>query len=315
MKIAFVGKGGSGKTTLAGIFARVLGQMGIPVLAVDADINQHLLLALSGDTKITPPPPLGIEIDRIKKYLAGTNARIQKYTEMIKTTPPGKGSVLMRINEENPLYEYFVKQVGDIRFMATGGFTDEDLGVKCYHSKTGAVELLLNHIVDSTDEFMLVDMTAGADAFASGLFTRFDATFVVVEPTQKSLSVFLQYQKHAEPFGLAVYAIGNKVNDKDDEAYLYHHLGSSLVGIFQFSPFVRAQEKGVFSSINELEVPNRKTIETLIALANSQKKDWAKYQSDAVYFHKKNAESWANAAMGIDLANQIDPDFHYPPPL
>ena len=29
----------------------------------------------------------------------------------------------------------------------------------------------------------MVDMTAGADSFASGLFTRFDLTFLVCEPT------------------------------------------------------------------------------------------------------------------------------------
>ena len=38
----------------------------------------------------------------------------------------------------------------------------------CYHSKVGAVELLLNHLVDGPGEYVVVDMTAGADSFASG---------------------------------------------------------------------------------------------------------------------------------------------------
>ncbi len=42
MKIAFVGKGGSGKTTLSSLFIRHLAAAGAPVVAVDADINQHL---------------------------------------------------------------------------------------------------------------------------------------------------------------------------------------------------------------------------------------------------------------------------------
>jgi CO dehydrogenase maturation factor len=42
MKIAFVGKGGSGKTTLSSLFVRHLAVSGSPVVAVDADVNQHL---------------------------------------------------------------------------------------------------------------------------------------------------------------------------------------------------------------------------------------------------------------------------------
>ena len=36
MKIAFAGKGGSGKTTLSSLFARHLAGQGLPVVAIDA---------------------------------------------------------------------------------------------------------------------------------------------------------------------------------------------------------------------------------------------------------------------------------------
>ena len=42
MRVAFVGKGGSGKTTLSSLLVRHLAGEGLPVIAVDADINQHL---------------------------------------------------------------------------------------------------------------------------------------------------------------------------------------------------------------------------------------------------------------------------------
>jgi CO dehydrogenase maturation factor len=46
MKIALAGKGGSGKTTLAGLLARDLARRGHPVWAIDADTNPNLALTL-----------------------------------------------------------------------------------------------------------------------------------------------------------------------------------------------------------------------------------------------------------------------------
>ena len=46
MKIAVSGKGGSGKTTIAGLLARHFAHEGRPVLAIDGDSNPNLGLAL-----------------------------------------------------------------------------------------------------------------------------------------------------------------------------------------------------------------------------------------------------------------------------
>lgn len=42
MRVAIAGKGGTGKTTVAGTLARVLARMGRPVLAIDADSTPNL---------------------------------------------------------------------------------------------------------------------------------------------------------------------------------------------------------------------------------------------------------------------------------
>ena len=46
MKVAVVGKGGSGKTTTSGILARVLARRGLDVVALDCDSNPNLGISL-----------------------------------------------------------------------------------------------------------------------------------------------------------------------------------------------------------------------------------------------------------------------------
>jgi CO dehydrogenase maturation factor len=312
VKIAFVGKGGSGKTTLAALMISHLAAAGRPVLAIDADINQHLAVALGAtEAEAATLPALGEHLSLIKDHLRGTNPRIRSAASMIKTTPPGAGSRLLRVEEDNPIYAACVRPVGphDVRLAVTGPFSDDDLGVACYHSKVGAAELLLNHLVDGPGEYVVVDMTAGADSFASGLFTRFDITFVVCEPTLRSVGVHRQYVEHAAGFGVEIAAVGNKVADADDLAFLRAQLGDTLLTSVSRSDHVRAAERGDVRPIDQLEPGNRAALDTLRARVDATPKDWARYQRQAVEFHLRNATSWGNQRTGEDLATQVDPDF------
>ena len=60
MKTAVAGKGGSGKTTIAGTLARTLAQGAHQVLAIDADPNPNLAVSLGVDpdaaARIRPVP-------------------------------------------------------------------------------------------------------------------------------------------------------------------------------------------------------------------------------------------------------------------
>lgn len=309
-RVAFVGKGGSGKTTLASLFSRYLGTQKSAVLAIDADINQHLGEALGLTSEESAlVPALGLEIERIKAYLRGTNQRIASASAMIKTTPPGRGSRLVSIKESNPLYNYFGRDVDGVKLLATGPFSEEDLGLKCYHSKVGAVELLLNHCVDGQDEYIVVDMTAGADSFASGLFTRFDLTCIVVEPTLRALGVYEQYKAYAQGYGVRLCVIGNKVENEDDLAFLREHTGADLLTWIGRSTYVRAMEKGHIQPLSHLEEEHLRALATIKAIADTCEKDWTTFYQQAVAFHRKNALSWANAQTGADLTLQIDPEF------
>ncbi|MCX5036364.1 ATP-binding protein [Streptomyces sp. ARC32] len=316
MKIAFVGKGGSGKTTLSSLFVRHLAATGAPVVAIDADINQHLGAALGlDDAEAAGLPALGEHLPLIKEHLRGSNPRIASAETMIKTTPPGEGSRLLRVREDNPVYDACARPVeldgGTVRLMVTGPFTDADLGVACYHSKTGAVELCLNHLVDGRDEYVVVDMTAGSDSFASGMFTRFDVTFLVAEPTRKGVSVYRQYKEYARDFGVTLKVVGNKVQGPDDLDFLRDQVGEDLLVTVGHSDWVRAMEKGRPPRFELLEDANGRALRALHTAVDAtyELRDWARYTRQMVHFHLKNAHSWGNERTGADLAAQVDPGF------
>ena len=306
MKIAFVGKGGSGKTTLSALFTRRLVAARAPVLAIDADINQHLATALGAtDEQALTLPTLSAHLPLIKDWLRGSNPRIASAEAMIKTTPPGAGSRLLKVVEDNPVYAACVREVDGARLALTGPFTDDDLGVACYHSKVGAAELLLNHLVDGPGEYVVVDMTAGADSFASGLFTRFDLTALVCEPTLRSVGVYRQYLGYAKDFGIRIAVIGNKVCDQDDLDFLREEVGDNLLCWLGRSQHVRKAERGRTLPISELEKVNLDALDAIRAELDGTVRDWAAYQRQAVEFHLRNARAWA----GESLAAQVDPGF------
>lgn len=69
MKIAVAGKGGSGKTTIAGTLARVLAARGDRVLAIDGDTNPNLGISA------------GIPRDRLAEVPALPNTLLQRVTD------------------------------------------------------------------------------------------------------------------------------------------------------------------------------------------------------------------------------------------
>jgi CO dehydrogenase maturation factor len=309
VKVAFVGKGGSGKTTLSALFTRYLAAAGAPVVAIDADINQHLGVALGLDEEEAAAlPALGARLTDIKEYLRGSNTRISSADAMVKTTPPGTGSRLLRFMGDDLLHAS-ASSAGGVSLLVTGPFEESDLGVSCYHAKVGAVELYLNHLVDGPGEYVVVDMTAGADSFASGLFTRFDMTFLVAEPTRRGIAVWRQYRDHAAGYEVPLAVVGNKISSAEDASYLREQIGDDLIGCLSQSSFVRAQERGGPLALTDLEPSNLAVLGRLRAGVDVRVKDWAAYQRTAVEFHLRNASAWASRAVGEDLSAQVDPEF------
>jgi CO dehydrogenase maturation factor len=309
VRIAFVGKGGSGKTTTAALFSRYVAGLGRPVLAVDADINQHLGVALGADPAAEPPRALGGDLTWLKDHLRGSNPLLSSADTMIKTTPPGPGSRLLTLDPDGELLRRYSAVAGGVRYLVAGAFDEADIGVSCYHSKTGAVELYLNHLMDAAGEYVTVDMTAGADAFASGLFTRFDLTVLVCEPTRRGVGVYRQYAEYAAEHDVALRVLGNKITDASDVEWLRSEIGDALIGCLGQSAWVRAAERGAVQPVDALEPANLVVLSRILADLDRRTRDWAAYHRGTVEFHLRNARSWGDKATGVDLAAQIDPTF------
>lgn len=58
MKISISGKGGSGKTTIAGTLARAFARLGYPVLAIDGDSNPNLAITLGLNPEAASQTPV-----------------------------------------------------------------------------------------------------------------------------------------------------------------------------------------------------------------------------------------------------------------
>jgi CO dehydrogenase maturation factor len=311
MRIAFCGKGGSGKSTVSSLFSRYLAMKQEPVLVIDGDINQHLGEALGFDKEaVSNLPCLGMDQAALNKYVRGTNPHILADDHVLETTPAGNGSGLIWFDEQNDVFDKYQIEKDGIRFMSVGGHSDDDVGATCYHKFTGAFGVFLNHLMDGAGQYVIGDMCAGADPFAScSLATRFDAIFLVVEPTLKSTGVYDQCRKYGDPFGVKIFVIGNKVEDEADEAFIRERVGDSLIGCIGNSKFVRNIEKGVQQDISALEENHLALLENVKTITDGLTRDWAHYREVGVHFHKQASQSWGDELMNTDLMAQIDHEF------
>jgi CO dehydrogenase maturation factor len=99
------------------------------------------------------------------------------------------------------------------------------------------------------------------------------------------------------------------VADDADVSFLLDEAGDALTTYLPFEPAVRALEQGRAFALEDLSQRTLDSLAALRAALDEQERDWAKHTRQAVEFHLRNARAWANAAVGEDLAAQVDPDF------
>lgn len=283
-------------------------------MAIDGDINQHLGAAIGlTPIEVRSLPKLGNDQGRLKEYVKGTNPRIASTEHITESMPPGRGSGFIPFGDRNnPILAHYALVRDNVTFISIGGHSKEDVGTTCYHRYTGAEGIFLNHLIDGPGQYVVGDMVAGADPFASsGIASRYDVIVLVVEPTVKSVAVFDQVTEYLQPFGLSVKVVGNKIVNEADVDFIKARVGDSWIGAFQTSEFIRRIDRGESLDIRQLEPGNVQILNTLKQLLDQAPRDWSRYLKVGIQYHEIVAKSWGERWLGVDPMSQVDPEFSY----
>lgn len=233
MKIAIAGKGGVGKTTLAGVMARYLADEGYKVLTIDADPDANLASALGFPSEllkgVTP--------------LAAMTPLVEERTGAKKGTFSG----VFRLNPKvDDLPDTYGVTHNGVKLLLLGNIPQAEGG--CFCPENVLLKGLLHHILVKRDEMVIIDMEAGLEHLTRGSTKHVDAFIVVVEPGQRSISTARQIFRLAQDLGVRkVYGVGNKVTSPEDQALIEEGLSELVfLGHLSFNQkVIEADKQGI----------------------------------------------------------------------
>ncbi len=317
MRIAFVGKGGAGKTTITTLFADFVSKNSEKNIALfDADMNIHVGDLLGFKNIETIPHLSSGDVQKdIKNYIKADNRRIKEISHLKKTTPPSEDSGYFDLsNKENHLFKKYSQQK-DIMFLSVVGTYDaENIGKSCYHNSLAILENILAHSID-TNAYIIADMVAGVDAFAGSLHAQFDILVLSIEPTRRSIDVYEQYAelaKHAGVFN-QLYVVGNKIDDINDEAFILEVVPQEkYIGSIKLDKHIQNVDKGR-ESLNSLSLntASQVTLKNINKTLINNRRLYNERLHHLVELHKKYITQDYIIARSGDLTDQIQKDFNF----
>ena len=318
MRIAFVGKGGSGKTTTTSLFSMYVSKyFEGNIFVVDADLNMHMAeqLGIEVDTRVTPSLSDPKVSDSIRTYLIGNNNTVASHGHFKKTTPPAKGSSIINLSDaENYIFKNFSTRKGNIYLSSVGTYSEEKIGKSCYHDSLAIFENILTH-TDDRGSLLIADMVAGIDSFANTLHMQFDILVFCVEPTKKSVDVYLQYESLAKKANVSsnVFVVVNKVTGEGDMEFVKKYIPEEkILGAITMSDHIRKVEREEASlSFDEMEDKNKNVIKKILETLKEHVIDPNERLTMIHKLHKAYVEqAYVKDRFG-DLTGQIDESFHY----
>ena len=199
MKIATAGKGGSGKTTIAGTLTRILARKKGKILAIDGDPNPNLAFALG------IPPAASNAI----AYIPSTLMQLVE-------DPAGEKRLVMSISRKELISNYAAGAPDGIELIVMGKPAHGSAGSGCMCASHRAVRGLIAEMSDY-GEHTVTDMEAGLEHLKRGTARNVDVMLVVAEPYYRSLEAAERTISLARELEIPhVYVVSNKLRNSSD---------------------------------------------------------------------------------------------------
>ena len=253
MKIAFAGKGGVGKTTIAAWMADYMARAGHNVWLVDADTALSLGVA-SGLAPEALPVPLVQRKDLLEEYIG---AGVLSLTPDVSALPEQLAVALP--DSQAPLVEGATER-GRKQLLVMGTVTSAGGGCAC--EANALLKALLAHLIYDSKDYVLVDLEAGVEHLGRGTVASVDRLVIVSEPSLRSLETASHIGTLAAELGLHdQILILNRCNE--GEVTLPEQL--ELPERRYFSGDLAGLRAKMLSDGSVLDLPEQETIDALMA--------------------------------------------------
>jgi len=228
VKLAVAGKGGVGKTLIAGTLARLLARDGYRVLAVDADPAMNLAYALGISSEAASSIVPLMENEQLIEERTGVK-RGTGFGAFFSLTP----------TVDDMAERYGIIGPDNVRLLIMG--TVRSGGSGCMCPANSLVRALIRHVTLERRDAVVMDMEAGLEHLGRGTVRGFNALLCVVEPGTQALETAKKIQSLAEDIGVKeVLAVGNKATAEEDEKFMEESLKETGMELIRVIPFDQA---------------------------------------------------------------------------
>ncbi len=221
MKIAVAGKGGVGKTLIAGGLAKGFAERGLKTIGIDADSSPNLGLTL------------GLSAEETRKIIP-----ISENTSLIesKTSTGYSGVYNLNFSVDDIVKQYSVPTPLGVNLIVMG--TVHSMGAGCMCAPTAVIRALLRHLVVEINEAIVLDLEAGVEHIGRGTARQVDALLIVADSNMKSLEI----AKHIHDMTQAaqmkhIYLVGNRVMNSIQEEAIRSFAEKNGLEILALVPF------------------------------------------------------------------------------
>lgn len=222
MKIAITGKGGSGKTMVAGALARHLATRGHKVVAIDADPNPNLGISLGVPSN---------EVEAMESILTALQATGYTHDQPL----PDPDDLIARYGVDAP---------AGVSLVATGKIERPSDACLCCGSHVTTRRFFGD--LPATDRFVVADLEAGLNDLIWAQPGPGDVVLIVAEPSAKSVEIAAGAARLARDMGVQrLLGVANRCASEADIERLTTAVGTDSFAIPHDPAVADADRRGV----------------------------------------------------------------------